>query len=44
MATHPTRPRGSTRKPKRPATTLYDRGRVVALENAVEELNDEGRP
>lgn len=40
MATHPTRPRGVTRKAKRPSTSPFDRGRVTALEDAVEQLKE----
>lgn len=40
MATHPTRPRGVTRKAKRPSSSPYDRGRVTALEDAVEQLKE----
>ena len=43
MATHPTRPRGVARKSKRPNSSPYDRGRVSALEQAVEQLQ-EGEP
>lgn len=40
MATHPTRPRGVARKSKRPNSSPYDRGRVSALEQAVEEIQE----
>mgnify|MGYP001064843281 CR=1 FL=1 len=40
MATHPTRPRGVARKSKRPNSSPYDRGRVSALEQTVEQMQE----